>query len=101
MVHSDKAFGENFLVSWDVLIKDSNFHQIKNLARVEFPPKSKSVVFGNHIWVGGNTILLAGSVVADCCVIGAGSVFRGNLLDKNSLYSVNKLSNIKNVSWHF
>lgn len=32
------------------------------------------ITIGNNVWVGGNTVILPGVHIGDCCVIGAGSV---------------------------
>lgn len=32
------------------------------------------VVLGNHVWIGGGTIILPGVTIGDCTTIGAGSV---------------------------
>lgn len=32
------------------------------------------VTIGDNVWVGGNTVILPGVHIGDCCVIGAGSV---------------------------
>ena len=34
----------------------------------------KEVRIGNSVWIGGNTVIMPGVTIGDCCVIGAGSV---------------------------
>ena len=36
-------------------------------------------MIGNRVWIGANTVILRGTVIGDDCVIGAGSVVKGNV----------------------
>lgn len=40
---------------------------------------SSAVRIGNHVWVGAGVTILRGTVIGDNCVIGAGSVVKGNI----------------------
>ncbi len=42
---------------------------------------SSPVSIGDHTWVGANVVILKGAVIGRNCVIGAGSVVRGNIPD--------------------
>jgi acetyltransferase-like isoleucine patch superfamily enzyme len=68
------VFGPGCLVSWDVLIIDSDFHEIRlddegHGARVRAP-----VVFGERVWVGARASVLKGVALADGVVVAAGAV---------------------------
>lgn len=39
--------------------------------------KRSSVVIGNNVWIGANTVVLRGTEIGDNCVVGAGSVISG------------------------
>lgn len=43
--------------------------------------KKGSVYIGKNTWIGANTIILRGTKIGDNCVVGAGSVIRGEYPD--------------------
>ena len=66
------SFGNDCLLSWDILIMDSDYHSIiQNGNVVNY---SKPISIGNHVWIGNNTTLLKGVNVADDVVFSCGSI---------------------------
>lgn len=43
--------------------------------KIEF--KSAPIVFGKNVWIGANTAILRKITIGDNCVVGAGSVIKG------------------------
>ncbi|MFF2091719.1 acyltransferase [Paenibacillus sp. NPDC058174] len=41
---------------------------------LNLPDTAGSIVIGDNVWIGGNSIILPGVVIGEGCVIGAGSV---------------------------
>lgn len=39
--------------------------------------KTSPVVIGNNVWIGANTVILRGTTIGDNCVVGAGSIVKG------------------------
>ena len=35
------------------------------------------MIIGDNVWIGANTVILRGSIIDNGCVIGAGSVIKG------------------------
>lgn len=67
------VFGKNVLLSWDILIMDSDGHDIyykDEKIRINSPQKIK---IGDHVWVGCRSTILKGSKIGFNCVIAAGS----------------------------
>ncbi len=64
------SFGPN------VLIYDHD-HDTRRSEETESAYKTAPVFIGNRVWIGANTVILRGSVIGDNCVIGAGSVIKG------------------------
>ena len=48
----------------------------KDYLRKEVPEKT---TIGDSVWIGANCTLIAGSLVGDCCIIGAGSVVKSKV----------------------
>lgn len=46
--------------------------------------KTAPITIGSNVWVGGNCVILRGTVIEDDCVIGAGSVIKGKF-EKGSM----------------
>lgn len=46
---------------------------------------TQAISIGNNVWVGANVTILKGAIIGNNCVIGAGSVVRGNIPD-NTIY---------------
>ena len=59
----------------DVLIQDSNYHEVSEGAGV----KSGPITIGRNVWIGNRAIILPGVSVGDHSVIGAGSVVTRNV----------------------
>ena len=53
-----------------------------------------NVVIGDNVWIGAGAIILDGSRLANQCVIGAGSVFKGSA-DEQGVYVGNPAMLIK------
>lgn len=81
------TIGENTLIGPFVLIHSGN-HVIKNINIEQNATDEESwvgndvqkrvtgepVVIGNDVWIGANVTILAGAVIPDKCVIGAGTI---------------------------
>lgn len=65
-------FGPNVLV-YD---HDHNFRHPDGLKAEAF--KTDPVIIGNDCWIGANTVILRGTTLGDNCVVGAGSVIKGD-----------------------
>jgi len=63
--------GENVLVSWEVLIMDTDFHPI--YCHDEHINPDMKIEIGQNVWIGCRCIILKGSVIPDGNVIGAGT----------------------------
>jgi acetyltransferase-like isoleucine patch superfamily enzyme len=61
--------GRDCMVSWDVVIMDTDQHGIGGA-----PPVAKPVMIGNSVWIGCRAIILKGVHIGDHAVIGAGAI---------------------------
>ena len=92
-------FGDDCLLSWNILIIDIDFHKIKNeFGKILNNPKP--ILFGNKIWVGCRSSILKGTIVPNNCVIGANSFINRELTQENALYGGNPIKLLKEkISW--
>lgn len=69
----DIFFGNDCLLSWDILILDSDFHSIldRNKRRLNL---ASPINIGNHVWIGCRSTILKGVRIPNDCVIAASSV---------------------------
>ena len=74
------TFGKNVTISWNVLVMDTDWHQIKDLQSDALSPKSQPIKIGNDNWIGFNTNILKG-VETPCNTI----VASNSLLNKSYL----------------
>jgi acetyltransferase-like isoleucine patch superfamily enzyme len=56
-------------------IYDTDFHQIS----ASDPVNCKPVRIGKNVWIGSNCMILAGAIIGDHSVIGAGSIVTGEI----------------------
>ncbi len=99
--HKEITFGHHCLLSWDILVMDTDFHDIIDEdGRVINPPKPITV--GNHVWVGCKVTILKGVSVAENCVISANSTITRSVDEKNCIIGGhNKSMEIlrRNINW--
>ncbi|MGL5949539.1 MAG: acyltransferase [Aeromonas sp.] len=91
-------FGSGVLISWDVLIMDSDQHSIfyaKNLA-----PLTKPILIDDNVWIGCRTYVGKGSRIPSEVIIGAGSVVCKSFDTTNVVIAGNPAVIVKrNISW--
>ncbi len=67
--HREITIGRDCMISWDVVILDSDEHERPGINGASAP-----VRIGDRVWIGCRTIVLKGVTIGDGAVIGAGSV---------------------------
>lgn len=92
------SFGNDCLLSWDILIMDSDFHKILNM-QGETVNAPSPIRIGNHVWIGCRSTILKGVQVADHSVIAAGAVITKTLPDAHSIYGSNNLKLKSDIDW--
>lgn len=78
----------NVLVSWDVLIMDSDFHQIYNDADNVINP-NKPILVDEACWIGCRCIILKGSIIAKNSIIGSGTIISKVFTTQNCIIAKN------------
>ena len=72
------SFGDNCLLGWNVLIRDSDGHQLYDADhnRLEM---EKPIRIGNHCWLCAETKILKGAMLGDESILGMGSILTGKI----------------------
>jgi acetyltransferase-like isoleucine patch superfamily enzyme len=68
-------FGDNCLLSWQIMVMDTDFHTIKNAAG-SIINQPAPIKVGSQVWIGCRCTILKGASIPDNCVIAANSVVR-------------------------
>ncbi|MDR0961093.1 MAG: acyltransferase [Mediterranea sp.] len=91
--------GEGCLMSWDILIMDSDFHPIRDHSGTVINEPC-AIEIGSHVWIGCRSLILKGSYIPDGSVIGAASLVSGKLPTPNACYAGSPCKVIKEeIQW--
>lgn len=95
IIGKDVQFGPNVFI-YD---HDHDFRVENGLKDLKY--KTSPVVIGDNVWIGANTVILRGTKIGNNCVIGAGSVIKGEYLDNSIIYqkrntSIVNYTNVQN-----
>lgn len=91
--------GNNCLISWDILIMDTDFHKIKDY-NGDILNYSKPIIIEDNVWVGCRSTILKGASIPKNSIIGAGSIVSKKMKIENAIYSGAPCSlSRENVVW--
>jgi acetyltransferase-like isoleucine patch superfamily enzyme len=92
-------FGNDCLVSWDVLVMDTDEHPLYNKENHHINP-DKAILVGDHVWIGCKCILLKGAEVPSDTVLAAGTLLKSAFAGENQVIGGNPPSILKrDVRW--
>ena len=96
------TFGNDCLVSWDVLLMDTDEHPLYNSGNQRIND-DKPIVIGNHVWIGCKCIILKGAQMPDNSVLAAGTLLKSEFAGTNQVVGGNPPTILKReVRWeHF
>ena len=96
------TLGEDCMVSFDVLIFNTDAHPILDYRTNKLCNFLKKINIGNHCWIGKNVVVLKNSVIADDCIVGGYSVVSGRYTESHAIYAGNPAKKIKSDrTWHY
>ena len=93
-------FGRNVLISWDVLLMDTDFHKIydcKDNQTLINP--SKDIIIGDNIWIGCRCFIAKGCNIPNGCVVAAQSKLTGTAEEENSIIGDSMKIIKSNIIW--
>lgn len=82
-------FKKNVLISWNTLIMDTDFHNVRSTNTGKIGVKQKTIFIGNNVWIGTRAVLLKGVYIPDGCIIGANAVVNKSFSEENCLIAGN------------
>lgn len=80
----DISFGNDCLLSWDILLMDTDFHKILN-ERGEIINCAKPISIGDHVWIGCRNTILKGVAIGNNNIISANSTITKSFKEENSI----------------
>lgn len=95
----DIRFGDDCLLSWDILVMDTDEHPIYNKENGRINP-DKPIIVGNHVWMGCKCVLLKGAEVPNDTVLAAGTMLKSAFAGEQQVIGGNPPSVLKrDVRW--
>jgi len=86
--------GDSCLLSWDVLIMDTDHHDLCDRGGRVINP-DKAVIIGDNVWIGCRSLLLKGSVVPSHSVVGANTFLNKPMVGERILIAGNPARKIR------
>ncbi len=92
-------FGDDCLLSWDILVMDTDEHPIYDKAQQRINP-DKPIIVGEHVWIGCKCVLLKGAEVPNDTVLAAGTLLKSGFAGEQQVIGGNPPSILKrDVRW--
>lgn len=95
------TFGNDCLLSWDILIMDTDFHTIKNADGIIIN-EPRSIHIGNHVWIGCRNTILKGVTIVDNVIVSANSTITKSISEYDSIIGgvgTNVAILKRNINW--
>lgn len=91
-------FGYGVLISWDALLMDTDYHTIINEQGMVIN-EEKPIIVGDNVWIGCRATILKGTSIPSNSVIAAGSVISGSMEEENCIYTSERKTLKRNITW--
>lgn len=91
--------GSDCMFAYGIVLRSGDHHSILNEQGKRVNP-ARSIVIGNHVWIGQNAFIMKNVHIPDGCVVGACSVVTKSIPTVNTIVAGNPAKEIKsNVFW--
>ena len=92
------SIGENVIIAPEVIIRDSDQHQIIDLEG-EKKPLSAPIIIGDHVWIGTRVVVLKGVTIGSNVVVAAGALVTRDVPDNCLVAGVPARIIKRNITW--
>ena len=93
------SFGDDCLLSWDILVMDTDEHPLYNKDNERINP-DKAIQVGDHVWIGCKCVLLKGALVPDNTVVAAGTLLTSSFSGEHQVIGGNPPTVLKHdIHW--
>ena len=89
----------NCLISWDVLMMDTDSHEVISLESGYLFNSPRPIVIKENVWIGCRCTILKGTFINKNNILAAGSTVSGVCNDSNAIYSTNRNIIKRGISW--
>ncbi len=97
--HQNIILGSNNLISFGVLVRTADAHLLyDSKTKMRINP-SKSVLIGDHTWLGQDSLILKGSQIGSGSIVGANSVVSGKKIKSNTVNAGNPIRFIRDEAF--
>lgn len=99
--HENIKFGKNVLISWDVLIMDTDLHRIETKDSFQIN-RNKPIKFGDKVWIGCRSLILKGAKIPNGTIVAAGTTISSTKTEKEATIIGDFPNRIlaEAVTWH-
>ena len=93
------VFGDDCLLSWQVLVMDTDFHKIYNEAGKQIN-SNRQIRIGNKNWIGCRSLILKGATTPNNCIVAANSTVTHSSMLENTILAGSPAEVIReHISW--
>lgn len=94
------VLGGDCMLSANITVRTGDSHSVLNAQSKQRINPSKSVVIGEHVWIGNTVLIFKGTEVGSHSVIAGGSVVTGKKFPENCIIGGNPAKIVKeNIDW--
>ena len=92
-------FGNDCLLSWDILVMDTDEHPLYNKDNERINP-DKAIHVGDHVWIGCKCVLLKGAEVPNNTVVAASTLLTSSFSGEHQVIGGNPPTVLKqDIRW--
>lgn len=88
--------GRDGLFSYNVIIRTTDHHSVYDCYSKTRSNFSKSIIIGDHVWIGEGALILKGCKIGSGAIIGEKSVLANKTIASNTAVAGNPVKTIKN-----